>query len=88
MSAPCPRFGFIVDTAPTQDVTALRRALAERLAAAGLELQAESGGTSTIVITREGSQATESDRQFVIDLLDRELNAGAATVSDLVDLSY
>jgi hypothetical protein len=59
--------------------------LTERLAVTGLEI----GGTaSEIVITREGSQATENDRQQVIAVLDDELNAVGATVSDLVDLTY
>jgi len=43
---------------------------------------------STIVVTREGSQATESDRQLVILLLGNELGAADATVSDLLDLNY
>ena len=87
MSAPCPRFGFIVSAAPTQDMNALRRSLVARLSATGLELTTGDDALS-IVITREGGQATESDRQLVIGLLNGELDAGAATVSDLVDFNY
>jgi hypothetical protein len=87
MSAACPRFGFIVRPAPTQDVQAFARALTERLAVTGLEVET-TGAMTSLVVTREGSQATESDRQLVIGILSRELTAGAATVSDLVDLNY
>jgi len=86
MSAACPRFGFIISSAPAQRATALVQALAERLATAGLEVDASQAGAA-IVITREGSQATEDDRQFVIAMLD-DMDAGAAIVSDLVDLNY
>ncbi len=86
MTAACPRFGFIVTSGPTQNASALAHALTERLTAHGLEVDASHGGTA-IVITREGSQATESDRQFVIGVLN-ELSAAPATVSDLVDLNY
>lgn len=85
MSTPCPRFGFVVRPASPKDADALRRELTERLAVSGLEI---GGTTSEIVITREGSQATESDRQQVIAILDDELNTVQATVSDLVDLAY
>ena len=85
MSAPCPTFGFIVHPARDQDANAVRRELAERLAATGLVVDVRA---SHIVVTREGSQATDSDRQLVIELLNGEMKAGAATLSDLVDLNY
>ena len=85
MSAPCPSFGFVVRTTPDRDAGALRRSLTERLAPAGLVV--DDRQERSIVITREGSQATESDRQLVIGLLADELNAGDATVSDLIDLN-
>lgn len=87
MSAPCPRFGFTVTAAPTQDADALRRSLADRLSTTGLELTT-GGDASTILITREGSQATESDRQLVIGVLNDAPNASGSRVSDLVDLNY
>jgi hypothetical protein len=88
MSAPCPRFGFIVQAAMGQDASTLGRALKERLAPTGLAVNETDGRAPAIVITREGSQATESDRQLVIALLGGDLDADGATVSDLVDLSY
>ena len=87
MSAPCPRFGFIVSAPPTEDTRAFARAVTERLAVTGLEVEA-TADTASLVITREGSQATESDRQLVIDFLRDELRTTAAKVSDLVDLNY
>lgn len=88
MSAPCPMFGFLVRAPSDWDAGALRRGLSERLASAGLVIDERRTRADAIVITREGSQATESDRQLVIALLSDELNAAGATVSDLVDLSY
>ena len=85
MSAPCPIFGFTVRAASDRDAQALRRDLSQRLADAGLII---TEAASTIVVTREGSQATESDRQLVILLLGNELGAADATVSDLLDLNY
>jgi hypothetical protein len=85
MSAPCPTFGFIVRATADRDAGALRRTLTERLAPAGLLV--DDRRETTIVITREGCQATESDRQLVIALLADELNVGNATVSDLIDLN-
>ena len=85
MSAPCPSFGFVVRTPAGRDAGALCRSLTERLAPAGLVV--DDRRESSIVITREGSQATESDRQLVIGLLADELHAGDATVSDLIDLN-
>ena len=88
MSAPCPTFGFIVRAAPSQDTSELRRALATRLGAAGLLVDESGDRAGAIVITRDGSQATESDRQLVIALLDGDLHVAGAAVSDLVDLTY
>jgi hypothetical protein len=78
-------YGFIVRAAAGQDADALRRSLAEQLAPAGLVV--DDRALAPIVVTREGSQATETDRQLVIALLADEVNAGDATVSDLIDLS-
>ena len=85
MSAPCPMYGFIV-RAGDQDTGALRRRLVKRLAPIGWAV--DEHREHSIVVTRDGSQATESDRQLVIDLLAGELDDPGATVSDLVDLNY
>jgi hypothetical protein len=87
MSAPCPKFGFIISAPPTEDTRAFARAVTERLAVTGLEVEA-TDGIASLVITREGSQATESDRQLVIGILRDELGTTTAKVSDLVDLNY
>jgi len=87
MSAACPKFGFIISAPPTEDTRVFARALTERLTVTGLEVEA-TDHTASLVITREGSQATESDRQLVIGILRAELRTTAATVSDLVDLNY
>ena len=87
MTAACPRFGFIISTGPTEDRRVLAQALTERLAATGLEVEATDGAAS-LVITREGSQTTESDRQLVLAILRDELNTTMTKVSDLVDLNY
>jgi hypothetical protein len=86
MSAPCPIFGFIVRASSLDAARRLRAELAERLSENGLLVDAARDRAS-LVVTREGSQATDSDRHLVIDLLEGELNAGDATVSDLVDLA-
>lgn len=88
MSAPCPIFGFVVHTAAGRDAHALARVLKERLATSGLVVDETERSAATLVITREGSQATESDRQLVIDLLEDDASARGATVSQLVDLTY
>ena len=88
MSAPCPIFGFVIHTAAGHDAHTLARVLRERLATSGLVVNETERSAATLVVTREGSQATESDRQLVIELLDGDANARGATVSQLVDLTY
>ena len=88
MSAPCPIFGFIVHVPTGVEANAFRRELSRHLEPIGLIAKDSEVGAATIVITREGSQATESDRQLVIAFLEHELAAGNATVSALVDLGY
>ena len=85
MSAPCPTFGFIVRAASDRDAGALRRALTQRLADSGLVFEQRD---EAIVVTREGTQATESDRRLVTALLAADLDVAAANVSELVDLTY
>ena len=92
MSAPCPTFGFIVYGASDHDASGLCNELAARLADTGLVVDHAAGHAagraSALVVTREGSQATESDRQLVLELLNAFPNAAAVKVSELVDLSY
>jgi hypothetical protein len=88
MSAPCPTFGFIVHVSPDHDGTAVHTELAARLADTGLVVSSAGTRSSDLVVTRDGTQATESDRQLVIELLSPVVSADAVNVSDLVDLSY
>ena len=64
MTAPCPTFGFIVRATADRDAGALRRTLTERLAPAGLLV--DDRRETSIVITRDGSQATEARRRKAI----------------------
>jgi hypothetical protein len=88
MSAPCPRFGFIITAASMQAAEALRHVLIEHPATTGLEIEPSADNSSTLIVTREGSQATDGDRQLIMVLLNGELKAGGARVYDLVDLNY
>jgi len=88
MSAPCPTFGVIVHVSPDHDAGALHHALVARLADAGLVVSHVGDRTAKLVVTREGTQATDSDRQLVIESLSTLASPNAVTVSDLVDLSY
>jgi hypothetical protein len=46
------------------------------------------GRDSELVLTREGTQATESDRQLLIELLSTLASPDVVNISDLVDLTY
>ena len=92
MSAPCPILGFtvLVDLGESADETraeALTEGLTELLAAQGLE--ASGGGRRQLlfVVSREGSQATEAERQLVESWASEWSDVATITLSDLVDLS-
>jgi uncharacterized protein YggL (DUF469 family) len=92
MSAPCPILGFtvLVDLRPSTEESqggALTQSLAELLAAHGLV--SSGGGVRQLlfVIGREGSQATEAERQLVERWAAEWSHVAAITVSDLLDLS-
>jgi len=92
MSAPCPILGFTVladlrasvEEAQGEEMV---RALMELLATHGLV--AIGGGRRQLLFTvsREGSQATEAERQLVQRWAAEWSSVAAITVSDLVDLS-
>jgi hypothetical protein len=88
MSAPCPTFGVIVHVSPDHDAGALHRELVARLADSGLVVTHVGGRDSELVLTREGTQATESDRQLLIELLSTLASPDVVNISDLVDLTY
>jgi hypothetical protein len=52
----------------------------------GHGLEATGPGTLAFVVTREGGQATNNDREIVRDWSARWSNVASITVGDLVDL--
>jgi uncharacterized protein YggL (DUF469 family) len=92
MSAPCPEFGFVLtanvrDDAPDARVGALIDDLIELLEAHGLTTAGGGNRLLEYVISREGSQATDADRQLVAAWTNRWDDVATFTVSDLVDLN-
>jgi uncharacterized protein YggL (DUF469 family) len=92
MSAPCPMLGFTVlvdlhDSVDESRAAVLAQSLTELLAAHGLA--ASGGGRRQLlfVVSREGSQATETERALVQRWASEWSGEAAITVSDLVDLS-
>ncbi len=89
MSAPCPVFGFLIRVRPnsTMSSAAARLSIAEAIDGSGLELRPLTDSPPAFAITREGSQATETDRQFVIQQLERRVLLADIQVSEVVDLA-
>ena len=92
MSAPCPILGFTVlidlhESAEESQAGALTLSLAQLLATQGLVSSGGGRRQLLFVVGREGSQATEAERQLVERWADEWRDAAAITVSDLVDLS-
>ena len=70
MSAPCPILGFTVlvdlhESAEETQADALTQSLAELLASQGLVSSGGGRRQLLFVVGREGSQATEAERQLV-----------------------
>ena len=92
MSAPCPILGFTVlvdlhESAEEPQAGALTQSLAELLASQGLVSSGGGRRQLLFVVGREGSQATEAERELVERWAAEWRDAAAITVSDLVDLS-
>jgi uncharacterized protein YggL (DUF469 family) len=92
MSAPCPILGFTVlvdlhESAEESQAGALTQSLAELLASQGLVSSGGGRRQLLFVVGREGSQATEAERELVERWAAEWRDAAAITVSDLVDLS-
>ena len=92
MSAPCPILGFTVlvdlhESAEESQAGALAQSLAELLASQGLVSSGGGRRQLLFVVGREGSQATEAERELVERWAAEWRDAAAITVSDLVDLS-
>ena len=92
MSAPCPILGFTVradlhESAEASQGDALTRALTDLLATHGLVASGGGHRQLLFIVTREGSQATEAERQLVERWAAEWSQVAAIAVSDLVDLS-
>jgi uncharacterized protein YggL (DUF469 family) len=91
MSAPCPILGFTVLVALRESgdsqAAAITQSLRELLAAQGLESSGGGRRQLLFVVSREGSQATEAERQLVESWASEWSDVADITVSDLVDLS-
>ena len=87
MSAACPRFGFLLRLvpAPGADADALRAALDAALGALGLE--AEGARPAALVVTREGAQAIDADREAVLAWAAARDDVARCEAGPLVDLS-
>ena len=91
MSAPCPILGFTVlvdlhESVEESQAEVLTQALTELLAAQGLESSGGGRRQRLFVVSREGSQATEAERQLVESWASEWSDVADITVSDLVDL--
>jgi uncharacterized protein YggL (DUF469 family) len=91
MSAPCPLFGFIVttrlrDTSPDADTRTLIDDLVEVLESNDLSMSGGGNRNLKYVVSREGSQATHTDRELVLAWAERWGAIAEIEVSDLVDL--
>ena len=92
MSAPCPILGFTVlidlrEPADEAQAGALTLSLSQLLATQGLVSNGGGRRQLLFVVGREGSQATEAERQLVARWAAEWRDAAAITVSDLVDFS-
>ena len=91
MSAPCPILSFTVLVALRESgdsqAAAITQSLRELLAAQGLESSGGGRRQLLFVVSREGSQATEAERQLVESWASEWSDVADITVSDLVDLS-
>jgi len=91
MSAPCPILGFTVlvdlhESVEESQADVLTQALTELLAAQGLESSGGGRRQRLFVVSREGNQATEAERQLVESWASEWRDVADITVSDLVDL--
>lgn len=92
MSAPCPTFGFTISVEPraTVDFSALADDL-RRLASANGLVVARHGSRDphplAFDVTRDGGQATQADRELLLDWATRWNRVAAISVSDLEDMS-
>jgi len=86
MTAPCPAFGFVVRVALRSSHDAISDHLAELLEKNGLSSRAVGATAGEYVVTRDGTQATNADRELVIEWARRWAGVADVRVSDLIDL--
>jgi len=87
MSAPCPTLGFLVTIRPHRLNVAERAIVADlesALERAGLSVRRAGGGAHAVV--RDGSQATNADRELVREWAERWAADATIIVGDVVDL--
>jgi hypothetical protein len=90
VSGACPVLGFVVDIrvrgdAPDARASAVARELLRLLESNGLV--ADRRGDRTYVVSRDGSQATDADRQLVAQWAGGWRDAAEIAISDLMDLT-
>ncbi|HEX5830094.1 MAG TPA: 50S ribosome-binding protein YggL [Gemmatimonadaceae bacterium] len=91
MSAPCPRFGFDVRLRAAPGLSAaasdaLARAFAATVEARGLSASARRGEAWCHVVTRDGGQAVDADREALAEWAASRPDLAGAMVGPLVDL--
>ncbi len=89
MSAACPIYGFDVLLEPNSgvDVTALQAIFLEQaIEHAGLAAEAGAAVTGRYTVTRDGSQATDADRQAIARWAAGQSDIARCDVGPLVDL--
>ena len=89
MSAPCPTLGFTIRVEPraTVDITALADDLSRLARANGLVITRSDPRRLAFEVPREGSQATLTDRELLLEWAARWNRVAAISVSDLEDVS-
>jgi uncharacterized protein YggL (DUF469 family) len=92
VSAPCPVFGFRVQitlppTAADDSSRAIADSLFEILDANGLVKVGGGNRLIELTVNRQGAQATDADRQLVIDWAAQWTHTADVRVSDLIDLN-
>jgi len=91
MSAPCPTLGFRLAFTIAARVDETRRAMVrgaflETLDAYGLVGEATDGEAFAYIITGDGTQATESDRERVLTWLDEQPEIASRRAGPLTDV--
>lgn len=91
VSAPCPIFGFVFTarlraTSTEAESKSLVDDLMNVLESNGLVTGGSPARNLEFVISREGSQATHSDRELVLEWAERWSWIADIEVSDLIDL--